>query len=50
MSFYGRHVLPRLLHMTRERAAAVFVPIELLEASAEAVPLESASIDTAVTT
>ena len=36
--------------MARERAAAAFVPIELLEASAEAVPLESASIDTAVTT
>lgn len=39
-----------LLRMARERAAAAPVPVELLEASAEAVPLDAASIDTVVTT
>ncbi len=39
-----------LLRMARERAAAAPVPVELLEASAEAVPLDTASIDTVVTT
>ena len=41
---------PELLRMARDRAASAPVPIELLEASAEAVPLEAASIDTVVTT
>ena len=41
---------PELLRMARDRAASAPVPIELLEASAEAVPLETASIDTVVTT
>jgi ubiquinone/menaquinone biosynthesis C-methylase UbiE len=39
-----------LLRMARERAAATPIPVELLEASAEAVPLDAASIDTVVTT
>jgi ubiquinone/menaquinone biosynthesis C-methylase UbiE len=39
-----------LLRMARERAAAAPVPVELLEASAEAVPLDAASIDTVVST
>ena len=39
-----------LLRMAGERAAGAGVPVELLEASAEAVPLDDASIDTVVTT
>lgn len=46
----GLEPSPELLHMARGRAAGAPVPVELLEASAEALPLESASIDTAVTT
>ena len=38
------------LRMARDRAATAAVPVELLEASAEAVPLDDASIDTVVTT
>ena len=41
---------PELLCMACERADAATMPVELLEASAEAVPLDDASIDTAVTT
>ena len=41
---------PELLRMARDRAASAPVPVELLEASAEAVLLETASIDTVVTT
>ena len=41
---------PELLLMARERAATAPVPVELLEASAETVPLDDASIDTVVTT
>lgn len=39
-----------LLRMARERAASAIVPVELLEASAEALPVADASIDTVVTT
>lgn len=39
-----------LLRMARERAAATPIPVELLEASARAVPLDVASIATVVTT
>ena len=46
----GLEPSPELLHMARGRAAAAPVPVELLEASAEAVPLDSGSIDTVVTT
>jgi SAM-dependent methyltransferase len=41
---------PELLDMARDRAAAAPVHVKLLEASAEAVPLDDASIDTVVTT
>ncbi|HEX5326477.1 MAG TPA: class I SAM-dependent methyltransferase [Acetobacteraceae bacterium] len=46
----GLEPSPELLRMARERAATAPVAVELLEASAEAVPLETASIDTVVTT
>ena len=49
-SVIGLEPSPELLHMARDRAASAPVPIELLEASAEAVPLDAASIDTVVTT
>ncbi|MGH7078262.1 MAG: class I SAM-dependent methyltransferase, partial [Acetobacteraceae bacterium] len=39
-----------LLRMARPRAATAAVPIELLEASAEVLPLEQGTIDTVVTT
>jgi ubiquinone/menaquinone biosynthesis C-methylase UbiE len=39
-----------LLVMARGRAAAAAIPVKLLEASAEAIPLDDASIDTVVTT
>jgi ubiquinone/menaquinone biosynthesis C-methylase UbiE len=41
---------PELLHMARDRAAVAPVSVKLLEASAEAMPLDDASIDTVVTT
>jgi ubiquinone/menaquinone biosynthesis C-methylase UbiE len=58
LPLYGRSVRtviglepsPELLRLARARATAASVPIELLEASAEAVPLNNASIDTVVTT
>ncbi len=46
----GLEPSPELLRMARARATGAPVPVELLEASAEAVPLDSASIDTVVTT
>lgn len=49
-SVIGLEPSPELLRMARDRAAGARVPVELLEASAEAVPLEAASIDTVVTT
>jgi ubiquinone/menaquinone biosynthesis C-methylase UbiE len=39
-----------LLAMAHRRAAAASVPVEFLEASAEAMPIETSSIDTLVTT
>ncbi|MCW8308096.1 class I SAM-dependent methyltransferase [Acidiphilium sp. PA] len=39
-----------LLRMARERAASAIVPVELIEASAEALPVADVSIDTVVTT
>ena len=39
-----------LLRLARPRAAAAGVPVELLEASAEALPLPDRSVDTVVTT
>jgi len=46
----GLEPSPELLRMARDRAATARVPVELLEASAEAVPLDTASIDTVVMT
>lgn len=46
----GLEPSPELLRMARERAAGAPIPVEFLEALAEAVPLENASIDTVVTT
>ncbi len=49
-SVIGLEPSPELLRMARDRAAKAPIPIELLKASAEAVPLDAASIDTVVTT
>lgn len=49
-SVIGLEPSPELLRMAQDRAATAPVPVELLEASAEAVPLDTASIDTVVTT
>lgn len=46
----GLEPSPELLRMARDRAVTAQVAVELLEASAEAIPLDDASIDTAVTT
>jgi ubiquinone/menaquinone biosynthesis C-methylase UbiE len=46
----GLEPSPELLLMARDRATTAPVPVDLLEASAEAVPLDDASIDTVVTT
>jgi SAM-dependent methyltransferase len=39
-----------LLAMARDRAAAAAVPVDLVEGSAEAIPLDDHSVDTVVTT
>jgi ubiquinone/menaquinone biosynthesis C-methylase UbiE len=41
---------PRLLEMADEAARRSSVPVELIEGTAEAIPIEAASIDTVVTT
>jgi ubiquinone/menaquinone biosynthesis C-methylase UbiE len=41
---------PELLRMARQCARTASIPIEFLEASAEAVPLDGRSVDTVVTT
>jgi ubiquinone/menaquinone biosynthesis C-methylase UbiE len=41
---------PELLLMAHDRAAGAPIPVELLEGSAEAMPVADASIDTVVTT
>jgi ubiquinone/menaquinone biosynthesis C-methylase UbiE len=41
---------PELLHMACARATAAAVPIALLDASAEAIPLDAGTCDTVVTT
>lgn len=46
----GLEPSPELLRMSRQQRHAARVPIELIEGSAEALPLENDSIDTAVTT
>lgn len=49
-SVTGLEPSPELLRMARTRARDIRLPIHLLEASAEALPLDSASFDTVVTT
>jgi ubiquinone/menaquinone biosynthesis C-methylase UbiE len=49
-SVIGLEPSPELLGMARSRAEAAIAPITLLDASAETIPLDSASIDTVVTT
>lgn len=49
-SVTGIEPSPTLLGMARDRVAGAIVPIELIEASAESLPIETASIDTIVTT
>lgn len=39
-----------LLRMARDRAVGASIPVELLEASAEAMPIDTGSVDTVVTT
>jgi ubiquinone/menaquinone biosynthesis C-methylase UbiE len=46
----GLEPSPELLRMARDRAVTAQVAVELLEASAEAIPLDDASVDTVVTT
>jgi ubiquinone/menaquinone biosynthesis C-methylase UbiE len=46
----GLDTSPRLLAMARQRSALTATRIDLLEASAESVPLGDASVDTVVTT
>jgi ubiquinone/menaquinone biosynthesis C-methylase UbiE len=41
---------PRLLSMAHQAAGAIARPIELLEGTAEAIPLDTDSVDTVVTT
>jgi ubiquinone/menaquinone biosynthesis C-methylase UbiE len=49
-SVVGVEPSAELLAMAKQQAKRAKIPVELLEASAEALPLESGSIDTAVTT
>ena len=49
-SVIGLEPSPELLRMASARASSATIPITLLEASAEAIPLDSDSIDTVVTT
>jgi|SRR6516162_1389521 len=49
-SVIGLEPSAELLRMARPRARAAAVPITLLDASAEAIPLDTGSIDTVVTT
>jgi len=58
LPFYGTSVeqviglepSPKLLAMTRNTASQCVIPVELIEGSAEAIPLDSQSIDTVVIT
>jgi ubiquinone/menaquinone biosynthesis C-methylase UbiE len=49
-SVIGLEPSSELLRMARPRASAAALPITLLDASAEAIPLDSGSVDTVVTT
>ena len=46
----GLEPVPRLLAMSRRLANRLSLPVKFVEGSAEAIPLETASIDTVVTT
>jgi ubiquinone/menaquinone biosynthesis C-methylase UbiE len=46
----GLEPSPELLRMARRRAAGISVPVEFLETSAEAIPLDAGSVDAVVTT
>jgi ubiquinone/menaquinone biosynthesis C-methylase UbiE len=58
MPFYGSQMreliglepAPRLISMAQEASAKAVVPVQLIEATSEAIPLDSASIDTVVST
>jgi ubiquinone/menaquinone biosynthesis C-methylase UbiE len=58
LPFYGRNVTqivglepsPKLLDMAEETARRTSMPLELIEGTAEAIPIENQSIDTVVTT
>lgn len=47
---FGLEPSPKLLAMTRNAAGKSVVPVELIEGSAEAIPLDRQSIDTVVIT
>jgi len=49
-SVIGLEPSAELLRMARPRAQAAAIPITLLDASAEAIPLDTGSVDTVVTT
>ena len=49
-SVIGVDPSPALLRMAQDRAATARVPTELIEASAETLPIDTASIDSVVTT
>ncbi len=49
-SVVGLEPSPDLLRMARAQAARAAVPVQLLDASAEAIPLDAGSVDTVVTT
>ena len=46
----GLEPSPRLLHMTREAGRRISMPLELIESTAEVMPLDTRSFDTIVTT
>ena len=49
-SVLGIEPSPELLRMASRRSAEAHVPVELIEATAEALPLDNGSVDTVVTT
>lgn len=49
-SVLGIEPSPELLRMARRRSAETHVPVEMIEATAEALPLDNGSVDTVVTT
>lgn len=49
-SIQGLEPSPRLITMAQQSAAGAALPVSFIEGSAEAIPLDNASIDTVVTT